>query len=203
MYEASYSKDTCNLKKDADLCALLEHMSVHVQQKSYSLSQKLQDLERKMHTVENIASGAILEFMDQKDNYPTHFEISDTELDSCDVRKDRGMIGEIEDENVLREEEINAILDGLGALKYFHDHSVSLQDGSFIEDHYFQLDEVNVTQSPTDDNGGSGGTDFSEGVDIFNQRPLPYVIGSKAFMESDDGGLGNDDDDDAGSATSE
>lgn len=203
MYESSYSKESCNLRKDAELCTLLEDLSLHVQQKSYSLSQKLQELERKMHTVENIASGAILEFMDRKDNQPTHFEIFDSECGPSCSRTDKGVNGEIiEDENVLREEENNAILDGIAALKYFHDHSVSLQDRSFIEDHYFHLDDVNVTELPCDDENDGDDTDASAKADIFDQRPLPYIIGSKAFMESNDAGLGNEDED-AGSSTSE
>ena len=47
----------------------------------------------------------------------------------------------------------NAILDGIYALKYFHNHSMSGQERSFLHgDHYFHLGEGNATESHDDDN---------------------------------------------------
>lgn len=200
MHETSYSKDTCNLRQDAELCTLLEDISGHIQQKSYFLSQKLTDLNRKINTVENIASGAVLEFMDRKDNQPTHYAIFDTECGLAGISTDKDMNHVIiNDEDVIREEENYAILDGIAALKYFHDHSMSVHGRSFLDDHYFHL-EGNVTESPDDEYDGDD-TDDCAKADIFNQRPLPYIIGSKAFMESNDAGLGNDENDEVGSDT--
>jgi hypothetical protein len=34
-------------------------------------------------------------------------------------------------------------------------------------------------------------------ADVFNQRPLPFIIGSKDFMESQDGGIGSEQDADS------
>jgi len=85
--------------------------------------------------------------------------------------------------------EENAINDGMKALSIFYDPVKGRSEGD----------------SP---GGGEGGMDGYFGVeheeddacyyesspgDVFNQRLLPFVIGSRDFMESTDAGLGPDD----------
>ena len=71
---------------------------------------------------------------------------------------------------------------GIAALKYFHSHSKS-NDKYYESDHYFTLDEEeNETPQYYE----------SAEADIFNQRPIPFIIGSKEFMMSQDGGIGSD-----------
>jgi hypothetical protein len=189
MQEHDSSKKTnklASLKLDADLSTLLQNASVHIQDRTRSLSEKIDTLDQKMRSVQTNALGAELNFTRTKNSNPTRFEISDDGskhgIHPC---QDKDSIGDkcgFEEEQVLKEQEDRAIRDGLEALKFYHDYSRFHENDHWMADHYFS--EVIDSAS-----------DFESTFDVFNQRPLPFVIGSKAFMESSDGGLGSEDGD--------
>ena len=89
----------------------------------------------------------------------------------------------IREEERIREEEHRAIADGIAALKYFH-HTKSPRDEYYHSDHYFVLEEEEEDSS--EEKRGCAE------ADLFNSRPLPFIIGSKDFMESQDGGIGSE-----------
>ena len=77
-------------------------------------------------------------------------------------------------------EEDAALEDGMAALSLYYDPGVA---GDMVPDHYFGLDGVEDPCHYYDSVPG----------DEFNQRKLPYLIGSREFMESTDAGLGEED----------
>jgi len=191
MQENDSSKKTnklASLKLDADLSTLLQNASVHIQGRTRSLSEKIEELDQKMRSVKTNVLGAELDFTRTKNFNPTRFEISDDGSKHGNQCQDKDSIGDksgFEEEQVLKDQENRAIRDGMEALKCYHDYSRFSENDHWMADHYFSevIDSASEFESTN--------TTF----DVFNQRPLPFVIGSKAFMESSDGGLGSDDGD--------
>jgi len=104
----------------------------------------------------------------------------------------------------MHREEEEAVRDGIKALSIFHDHSNSHSASTGSADqnehprtppdhHYFgSIGEDEADDGENDDDDDSFYCYESSPGDMFNQRPLPFVIGSTEFLESVDGGIGGD-----------
>lgn len=122
--------------------------------------------------------------------------------------------------DTMQKEEDDAIQHGIQALSIFHDHTTRASDptnanatvaaasssgrtpphreeknnrNSMSPNRYFD-EEV---EGDMEEEGGDNDDDSfyyyeSSPGDIFNQRPLPFVVGSVEFLESVDGGIGVD-----------
>ncbi len=101
----------------------------------------------------------------------------------------------------MQQEEDEAIQQGFMALSIFHDHTASdapvvatniqhQQNNNNISNPYFE--EEDMDDDDDDDDDSFYYYESSPG-DIFNQRPLPFIIGSMEFLESVDGGIGGED----------
>jgi len=207
-----------NLKADAQLCTLLHDFSIRVQQRSAQLIDAKMELEQKLRITDQAAERVRLKLAHVKAERPIFFQITDdpynnpTAVDVSSTMTGHNVTGvgrstsnsavsgtgEIivepthtdtsdENEELMRDEEYVAITDGISALKYFHYHSKSAHE-YYASDHYFVLEE--------DDAESPQYYDSAE-ADVFNQRPLPFIIGSKDFMESQDGGIGSEQDADS------
>mmetsp|Transcript_3044 Transcript_3044/g.4599 ORF Transcript_3044/g.4599 Transcript_3044/m.4599 type:complete len:196 (+) Transcript_3044:462-1049(+) len=173
-----------NLADDAKLCTLLQNFSIHVEERASELSDALRNLERRIDGANSNVDSALMDFLRVSDSRVVHFEISD----SADVHQLHQQkleeVGSIpvsspaeETEQILRAEEKEAIADGIAALDAFHDNENA-------SDNYFEIDEDEEIETPY--------YYESAPADVFNQRPLPFIIGSKPFMESHDGGIGSE-----------
>lgn len=187
-----------DLRQDAQLCTLLQNFSNHVQERASRLSVAVEELDRRVNSVDTNADRVLVDYIRSSDYRAMRFDISDHVCRTTDnTVVDHPLVGcststplnqgegkaVLDTEQSLREEEYNAIQDGIAALSYFHDQSKSNEYE--LSDHYFGLEEE-----------GADSAYYYESAkaDVFNQRPLPFVIGSKAFMESESGGIGNEDD---------
>ena len=181
-----------NLSDDAKLCSFLQEFSIHVQKRALRLSNAVEKLEQKIEETNSNVDSALLEFMTTSDVQVVQYDISDS---SCgdEVTRYNSHSKKIrpflpakeqaqETEQSMRAEEKEAIKDGIEALKYFHDSS------EYTADHFFGLDE----QAGDEEDGTESPCYYeSSPADIFNQRPLPFIIGSREFIQSNDGGIGS------------
>ena len=182
---ATDSRTKFKLQKDAEICSLLQEFSINIQKKVSRLSYSLEVLEQRQSSADSNASKILLDSERMKASNAMWFDITDNDGTSAELkatkRNSEGK-GRDTDAAALQKEEYDAIRDGISALKYYHHQSKT--DNEFGSDHYFNLDE---------EDAGSPQYYESAESDLFNQRPLPYIIGSKAFMESKDGGIGGED----------
>ena len=182
---------------------------MHVQKRSLVLSKKLELLERKVKDIRKISLDTNAKMLRRKEKVPTinHIEDEpgasghqpehssnnnttgkrnqDKKNDKADEQDDIHESSNREDDQ-LAEVETKAIKLGISALKFFDDSTKFKENEDTFENHYFYND---------------GNEDDSESRcapdDYFNLRPLPFIIGSKAFMEADyDSGLNGDEKDD-------
>jgi hypothetical protein len=177
-----------SLERDVDLITQLQDASASIQSKTLSLSEKLEIMDTKLRRVQTGAVGAELEFIRRKNRNPSRFEISDDDLNRGNgiLSQDRyssNISAECDETQAIRDQEIRAIRDGLEGLRFFHDYSNIQDNDHWLADHYFS----EVIESASDYESTTS--------DVFNQRPLPFVIGTKLFMESSDGGLESEDGD--------
>ncbi len=124
----------------------------------------------------------------------------------------------------MQREEDEAIKEGIKALSIFHDHTQNTTSANHNHhthpttknhpnhhqlqysayDHIIEEQDENSNVEEDDDDEDSFYYYESSPQDLFNQRPLPFVVGSVEFLNSVDGGIGedivNDDEDDSDGA---
>ena len=191
------------LADDARLATFVQEFTAHIQRRAESIADSVVALENKKDkaaTKVELAKSAFLRLPDQR--YVEQVVVDGTgdgvSFDAAepsqqgDGDKDEHDTADISGQDAINRQqtvENQAIRDGMKALELFYDPAHAT--GS--EDHYFGLDQ------------GDDSAWYYESApaDTFNQRPLPYVVGSREFMESTDAGLGEEygaeeDEDDGG-----
>ena len=100
----------------------------------------------------------------------------------------------------MQKEENDAIQDGIKALSIFHDPSTGANNtipidpitaGADVGIGIGNNDYFGIEEEEEDDEDSFYYYESSPG-DVFNQRPLPFIIGSVEFLDSVDGGIGGD-----------
>lgn len=185
------------LADDARLASFVQEFTAHIQRRAESIADAVVSLENKKDRAAakvELAKSAFLALPDQRfvqqvvvdgtgyggggsgdDNaQPRRQEDNVDDNDS-----NAGTADEEQDPTKLQQDlEDQAIRDGMKGLKLFYDPA----HATGTEDHYFGLDQ------------GDDSACYYESApaDAFNQRPLPFVVGSREFMESKDAGLGEE-----------
>ena len=98
------------------------------------------------------------------------FSDASASLNTNVVRKERDNDIDVYDISMINEEEDLAIQKGIDSLKIFHDSH------DYVSDHFFGLEEE-------EDENLCHYYESSQS-DIFNQRPLPFVVGSEELHKS-------------------
>lgn len=185
------------LADDAKLATYVQEFSAHIQRRAEEVATAVVDLEAKSAKAAvqvELAKSAFLRLpdvrfveqvvvdgdgrQDQDDGGAIvngHRPQSDTAPGNDEEEGDTNQLEAQQRQQQELEEQ--AIKDGMKALSLFYDPAAVGET-----DHYFGLD-------PVDD---SACYYESAPADTFNQRPLPFIVGSKEFMESTDAGLGDD-----------
>ena len=199
-----FSSCSNSLLDDVNLCTLVQSISLHVQKRSLVLSNKLELLETKVQDIQKLSLETNAKMLRRKEKVPTINQIEDepcasehhrhqhehstsnnnlTEKRNQGTKSDRSLNPE---DDQLAEVETKAIKLGISALKFFDDSTKFKENEDTFENHYFYND------GDEDDSESRCAPD-----DYFNLRPLPFIIGSKAFMEAEyDSGLNGDEKDD-------
>jgi WASH complex subunit FAM21 len=177
---------------DARLATFVQEFTAHIQRRAESIADSVVALENKKDkaaTKVELAKSAFLRLSDQR--YVEQVVVDGTgdgvssgaaePSRQDDGDKDEHDTADISGQDAINQQqtvENQAIRDGMKALELFYDPAHAT--GS--EDHYFGLDQ------------GDDSAWYYESApaDTFNQRPLPYVVGSREFMESTDAGLGEE-----------
>ena len=184
------------LADDARLASFVQEFTAHIQRRAESIACAVVALEtqkdRAAAKVE-LAKSAFLALPDQRLVQQVVVDGTGTGTRTGDDTEEPPQHGNKGDEhendiNTADEEqdpitkqqhlEDQAIKDGMKGLKLFYDPA----QATGTEDHYFGLDQ------------GDDSACYYESAqaDAFNQRPLPFVVGSREFMESRDAGLGEE-----------
>ena len=182
------------LADDARLATFVQEFTAHIQRRAESIADSVVALENKKDkaaTKVELAKSAFLRLSDQR--YVDQVVVDGTgDGVSCGAAepsqqgdggtsKEEHDTADISGQDAINQQqtvENQAIRDGMKASELFYDPAHAT--GS--EDHYFGLDQ------------GDDSAWYYESApaDTFNQRPLPYVVGSREFMESTDAGLGEE-----------
>ena len=195
------------LADDARLASFVQEFTAHIQRRAESIAGAIVSLENKKDRAAakvELAKSAFLALPDQRLVQQVVVDGAGAGTgtgtgDDSEEPSQQGNKGD-EDENqpsttdedqdpIQKQQQLEdqAIKDGMKGLKLFYDPA----QATGTEDHYFGLDQ------------GDDSACYYESApaDTFNQRPLPFVVGSREFMESRDAGLGEEygvDDDEAG-----
>mmetsp|Transcript_17340 Transcript_17340/g.21201 ORF Transcript_17340/g.21201 Transcript_17340/m.21201 type:complete len:239 (-) Transcript_17340:227-943(-) len=203
-----------DLSKDVKLCSLLQSLSHHIHDRTSHIATSLRELEQKSNTVDYEVSRTITASLYQSDHTSMIYQASENdEKDEKGVRvpiwsenenelsnqsnhenlkNNSNLYDDEEDElglHQMQKEEEEAVQDGIKALSIFHDHTSSNNNHCHRYDDYFGIEDIDKDEEEDDDSF----YDYESAAnDIFNQRPLPFIIGSVDFLESIDGGIGGD-----------
>ena len=97
----------------------------------------------------------------------------------------------------MQKEEDDAIQDGINALSIFHDPTAEANNAIHADNAIGgagmgTTDYFGIEEEEEEDDEDSFYYYESSPADVFNQRPLPFIIGSVEFLDSVDGGIGGD-----------
>jgi len=191
------------LADDARLASFVQEFTAHIQRRAESIASAVLALENKKDRAAakvELAKSAFLALPDQR--LVQQVVVDGAGIGTGDDSEEPPQQGNKGDEHenqpsttdeeqdpIQKQQKLEdqAIKDGMKGLKLFYDPAQAIG----TEDHYFGLDQ------------GDDSACYYESApaDAFNQRPLPFVVGSREFMESRDAGLGEEygvDDDEAG-----
>ena len=190
-----------DLSHDALLATLLHEFSNHIVRRTREVSMEVRKLQSSVNKVGVDVALVQNEWM--KSNRCIFIEQvvkEDVDGDQGNkrdnkVQKEEKMIDTVVEEDDdsaaeiarLEAEEQSAIHHGMKALSIFFDHKQSKENSEHDHDDLGFDDDVNVDDDVIGDNCYYYP---SAGEDAFNQRPLPFIVGSREFMESSCAGLG-------------
>ena len=204
------SSTAWDLSHDALLATLLHEFTNHIVQRTHEVSTEVRKLQSSVNKVGVEVATVQHELMTSSRNI-----VMEQVVREDDVSKQRNSIdgkegGEgqqlieeketaesIEDDDSaaeidrLEEEEKSAIQDGMKALSLFYDPKEARQssDGTAC-DEQLGFDNDDALMDGDDDVMGDNCYYYpSAEADVFNQRPLPFIVGSCEFMESSCAGL--------------
>lgn len=179
------------LADDARMASFVQEFTAHIQRRAESIAAAVVALENKKDRAAvkvELAKSAFLALPDQRLVQQVVVDGTGTSTDDDEEPPQQGNKGDEhenrpsttdEEQDPIQKQqhlEDQAIKDGMKGLKLFYDPA----QATGTEDHYFGLDQ------------GDDSACYYESApaDTFNQRPLPFVVGSREFMESRDAGLG-------------
>ena len=188
------TNNTWDLSTDAQLATLLHELTNHITGRTQHVSRDIRQLQQEVNNVGVNVALVRTQFMkrsneifmeqvvgDDDDEESTSSNEKDQNTNESTKQKNDTNIEQDDDADIARLEleEQAAINDGMKALKLFFD-AKRPQQGSDSESGNNQIGE-----SKEEDMIGDNCYYYAaaEG-DMFNQRPLPFVIGSKEFVES-------------------
>ena len=180
------------LADDARLASFVQEFTSHIQRRAESIAAAVVALENKKDRAAvkiELAKSAFLALPDQRLVQQVVVDGTGTGDDTEELPQQGNKGDEHENQTTTTDEEQDpiqkqqhledqAIKNGMKGLKLFYDPA----QATGTEDHYFGLDQ------------GDDSACYYESApaDTFNQRPLPFVVGSREFMESRDAGLGEE-----------
>lgn len=193
------------LSKDAELCTFLQQFSSHLHDKVSELSDIFATLDRTIDNVNRLTKGVTLDYLLLSDEQSIEYTRGCSDNSSEDKPELAAISGsnrvqEEDDHNIstatntsintkiqnVRDEEEAAIKIGIQtALAIFYDHPGDGNPHDYVSDHFFGFED----DVETERNYSCHYYESSPG-DIFNQRPLPLVVGGDEFLESEDVGIG-------------
>ena len=207
-----------DLSHDAQLATLLHEFTNHIVQRTHEVSTQIRKLQSSVNTVgvdvatvqhELMMSGrnVVMEQVIRDDDGLKQQQQHSSSFDRKEKGEGQTIIEEkqasesIEDDDDsaaeiarLEEEEKSAIQDGMKALSLFYDPKEARQssDGTACLDNEplgFDNDDALMDHGYEDVIGDNCYFYPSAEGDVFNQRPLPFIVGSSEFMESSCAGL--------------
>ncbi|KAL3794194.1 hypothetical protein HJC23_012901 [Cyclotella cryptica] len=198
-----------DLSHDALLATLLHEFSNHVVQRTREVSLEVRKLQSSVNKVGVDVALVQTEWMkSSRDVFMEQVVSDDTENEKAkkfiqggtrneneELEKD---LGPDDDDSAaeiarLEAEEQAAIRDGMKALSLFFDPKQSTkisENGTDDELGFDDDDDLHAFNGDDDVIGDSCYYYPSAKDDAFNQRPLPFIVGSREFMESSSAGLG-------------
>lgn len=203
-----------DLSKDALLATLLHELSSHIQSRTHHVSSKIRTLQNSVNQVGVEVGLVQQQWMKKSHDicmeqvvgeYDDEHDTESEEGEGSDVRNKQVYDDDEKDDDDdssadiarLEAEEKAAIQNGMKALSYFfdpkrksnkqpviNDNDKGKNEDSNISDESDHHD--NIIISTEEDNMIGDNCYFypAADADVFNQRPLPFIVGSREFMES-------------------
>jgi hypothetical protein len=193
-----------DLSDDALLATLLQEFTNHMVQRTHEVSTEVRKLQSLVNNVGVEVASVQNEFMKSSHKVAMEQVVKQEEVKASDIIDKKGSedvaqneAGSDDDDSAaeiarLEEEEKLAIQDGMKALSLFYDHKQTRQasDGTGDELGFDNDDDMNAFDGDDDVIGDNCYFYPSAEGDVFNQRPLPFIVGSSEFMGSSCAGLG-------------
>jgi WASH complex subunit FAM21 len=159
------------LAQDAMLTTFLHEFSQHMQLRATELSHKIVHLEDQVGTLQCELRNTNVDFLLRTNSHFVESRVKSEDHATVDQDDDESeQTSDSTEIEPLPQDDGSAIRLGMRALPLFFD-----------------------TQEELDDEPDSACYYDSTEDDIFNCRPLPFIVGSIDFMESADAGIGDDD----------
>jgi len=198
-------RSSWTLSKDAELCTFLQRFSSHLHDKVSDLSETFATLDRTIDKVNRSTMSVTLDYMLLSDEQSMEY----TRCCSDDSSEDKPDLASMSGKSRVQEEDGNTIFSGANAvintmitnakdeeeaaiergiqtaLAIFYDHPDEGNPHDYVSDHFFGFED-----DVEDERYNSSHCYESSQGDIFNQRPLPLVVGGDDFLESEDVGIG-------------
>ena len=183
----------CTLSTDAQINTILQKFSLNIQSQSKKISGRIRCLENEIRKVNAEVSQVLDDFLAFSDipGQAGEFVASDKDIEVKDDKSSQSsdmdeIDGELQhddefDASSMRVREDEVIQLGLDALNLFNDPQAVDDSG------YFDLNDDEDGANDWDGDHGNAFQDQYASSDVFNQRPLPFIIGSRAFVESASG----------------
>jgi hypothetical protein len=210
---ADPAKDTessqWDLSHDALLATLLHEFTNHIVQRTHEVSSEVQKLQSSVNKVGVDVASVQNKWMESSRTVTMEQVITEDQDAVSDSKRQEDQPNKLAEENEigsdddsaaeiarLEEEEKAAIRDGMKALTLFYDARTARQSSEGTSDK-IGLDndeDMNVFDADEDVIGDNCYYYPSAEGDVFNQRPLPFIVGSREFMESSCAGLDAADD---------
>lgn len=195
-----------DLSHDALLATLLHEFTNHIVQRTHAVSTEVQKLQSSVNKVGVDVATVQNEWMKCSRTIVMEQVVTEdesSESDSSDDKNNEEQTEQAEGKEIgsdddsaaeiarLEEEEKSAIQDGMKALSLFYDAKQAMRasDGTGDEIGLDNDEYLNSFDAEDDVMGDNCYYYPSADGDVFNQRPLPFIVGSREFMESSSAGL--------------
>jgi hypothetical protein len=206
---ADPAKDTksgpWDLSHDALLATLLHEFTNHIVQRTHEVSSGVKKLQSSVNKVGIDVASVQNKWMESSRTVMVEEVViedegtgsdSTREGEELDKRAEEKEIGSDDDSAAeiarLEDEEKAAIQDGMKALTLFYHAAEATSDEIGLDNG----ENVNILDADEDVIGDNCYYYPSAEGDVFNQRPLPFIVGSREFMDSSCAGLDAVDDSD-------
>ena len=194
---AQSTNNTWDLSTDAQLATLLNEITNHITARTQHVSRDIRQLQQEVNNVGVNVALVRTQFMKRSNEIFMEQVVGDDEeesisldekdqnTDESTMQKNDTNIEQDDDDAIIKRlelEEQAAINDGMEVLKLFFDAKRRPQQGSDSES---GGNNNQIVESAEDDMVGDDCYYYAaaEG-DMINQRPLPFIIGSREFVES-------------------